>query len=374
MDKHLAKRLAILALFLIVLFGGVFGWRMIVAGKIKQAMAKMGHQAVTVAATTVKRTDWSAELHATASLQAVQGAMLTPQLAGMVTGLHLKSGEKVRKGQLLVQLNDSTQRAKLQNDESALELAKTKLAQQRTLYKQHNTSRLALQEADTAYTQARAAISSDRATIAKLQVRAPFTGHVGLRKVSLGQYVTPSTPVVNLQQWSPIYAEFQIPQQQMAQLSTGQTVALAVAGIDGRTFKGKLTAIGAQVQNGTRNVDVQATFANAGAVLRPGMYGEVTVRTGQRQKVLTVPDSAVTYNTYGEYVYVVKKENHGLVAKERNVKTGESRNGMTVVTRGLKAGERVVTQGQVKLHPGAMISLSKSGASSAASAAAPGGA
>jgi len=374
MDKHLARRLVILGLFLVVLFGGIFGWHAFVSTKIQQAMAKAGHRVVTVAATPVKQTRWASRLHATASLQAVQGAMLTPQLAGNVTAIRFHSGADVHKGELLVQLNDSTQRAQLANDKSALDLAKTKLAQQRTLYKQHNTSEIALQEARSRYTQARAAVSADRATIAKLQVRAPFTGHLGLRKVSLGQYVSPSTPVVNLQQWAPIYAEFQIPQQQLARLSNGQTVTLDVAGIKGRKFTGKLTAIGSQVQSGTRNVDVQATFANGGGLLRPGMYGEVAIRTGQPSRVLAVPDSAVTYNTYGEYVYVVEKGQHGLVAKERNVKTGESRNGLTVITRGVKAGDRVVTQGQVKLHPGALVRVSKSPAAGTTAAPATGSA
>lgn len=358
MDKHLAKRLGILALFLAVLFGGIFGWRAIVAAKVQQAMAKAaGSQRITVAATSVKRLDWPSELRATASLEAVQGTMLTPQLAGMVTAIDFHSGAKVRKGELLVQLNDATQRAQLQHDLSAMKLAKMELAQQRTLFEHHNTSRLALQQADTGYTQARSAVSSDRATIAKLQVRAPFTGHLGVRQVSLGQYVDTSTAVVDLQEWNPIYANFQIPQQQLSHLAPGQTVILQAAGIAGRTFTGKLTAIGAQVQSGTRNVDVQATFANSDDTLRPGMYGEVTIKTGRERKVLAVPDSAITYNTYGQYVYVVEQGKQGLVANERNIQSGESRNGLTVITRGLEAGERVVTAGQVKLHPGAAISV-----------------
>ncbi|MGA7966300.1 MAG: efflux RND transporter periplasmic adaptor subunit [Gammaproteobacteria bacterium] len=364
MDKQLIKRFVILGAFLIILFGGIFGWRAIVAAKTQAAMADMGNPQVTVSAAPVRQTEWPSELQATASLQAVQGAMLTPQLAGMVTDIGFDSGAKVEKGQLLVQLNDATQRAQLQNDESALKLAKTKLAQQRTLYKHHNVSQLALQEAETAYTQARAAVSSDHATIAKLQVRAPFTGHLGLRQVSLGQYVDTSTSVVNLQQWNPIYAVFQIPQQQLARLATGQRVVLGVDGLKQAQFTGKLTAIGAQVESGTRNVRVQATLANPDGVLRPGMFGEVTVRTGQGRQVLAVPDSAITYNTYGSYVYVIAQGKQGLVAKEQNVQTGESRNGLTVVTRGLEAGERVVTSGQVKLHPGATVSVAPSTAAS----------
>lgn len=363
MDKQLIKRFVILGVFLVVLFGAIFGWRAVVAAKTQASMAKAGKPQITVSATSVKQTKWTAELQATASLQAVQGAMLTPQLAGMVTAIHFESGSKVKKGQLLVQLNDSTQRARLHNDEAALKLAKTKLAQQRTLYREHNTSRLALQKAETTYSQARSAVSSDHATIAKLQVRAPFTGHLGLRQVSLGQYVDMTTPVVNLQQWNPIYAVFQVPQQQLAQLGMGQKVTLTAAGLKQKKFTGKITAIGAQVQNGTRNVQVQATLPNPDESLRPGMYGEVTVKTGQGRTVLAVPDSAIVYNTYGSYVYVIKQGHQGLVVKEHNVQTGESRNGLTVVTRGLKANERVVTSGQVKLHSGAAVTIAPAAAS-----------
>lgn len=368
MDKQLVRRLVILAVFLMVLFGAIFGWHAFVVAKTQSAMTG-GAQQVTVSAAPVRQLQWSGQLQATASLQAIQGAMLTPQLAGIVTAIRFKSGSKVEKGQLLVQLNDATQRAQLQHDQSALELAKTELDQQRSLYRRHNVSKLSLQQAETAYTQARASVSSDRATIAKLQVRAPFTGHLGLRQVSLGQYVDSSTPVVDLQQWDPIYAVFQVPQQQLARLADGEKVALDVAGIAGRTFTGSISAIGAQVQRGTRNVQVQATLENPNGALRPGMYGEVTVSTGESPQVLAVPDSAITYNTYGSYVYVIEQGKQGLVARQRNVKTGDSRNGLTVVTRGLKAGERVVTAGQVKLHPGAAVSIAPGTAASPQAAA-----
>ncbi|MGH8273864.1 MAG: efflux RND transporter periplasmic adaptor subunit [Gammaproteobacteria bacterium] len=357
MDKQLVKRLVILAVFLIVLFGAIFGWRAFVSAKAQEALAKAPPPRVTVSATNVQRISWPSELQATASLQAVQGTMLIPQLAGMVTAIDFHSGDQVKKGQLLVQINDATQRAQTKNDVAALRLAEIKLHQQQVLYKQHNTSQLDLQSAEATVTQARAALSSDKATVAKLQVRAPFAGHLGLRQVSLGQYVSLTTPVVDLQQWNPIYAVFQVPQQQLAQLADGQKISLAVTGLKQKSFIGKVTAIGAQVQSGTRNVQVQATLPNPDGALRPGMYGEVTVKTGQARKVLAVPDSAIVYNTYGSYVYVIAQGKQGLIAKERNVQTGESRNGLTVVTRGGKANERVVTSGQVKLHPGAMVTI-----------------
>lgn len=368
MDKHLIKRFAILAIFLIVLFGAIFGWRAFVAAKKQQAMAAAPPQKVGVSVARVRQMSWSNRLQATASLKAVQGTILTPQLAGMVTGIYFHSGDAVKKGQMLVQFNDANERAQRRHDASALKLAKIKLEQQRTLYREHNTSQLDLQSAETTHTQARAALSSDDATIAKLRIRAPFTGHLGLRQVSLGQYVDTTTPVVDLQQWNPIYAEFQIPQQEIPILKIAQKVSLAIPGAGTRGFTGKLSAIGAQVQPGTRNIEVQATFANPDDVLRPGMYGTVTVETGQPQQVLTVPASAIAYNTYGSYVYVIEQDAKGLIAKQRIVQTGESRNGRTVVTRGLKAGERVVTAGQVKLHPGALVTIAAPSAGAGAPA------
>jgi membrane fusion protein (multidrug efflux system) len=359
MDKRLIKRLSILVIFLAVLFGGIFGWHAYIASKTGAAMSKAGKQRVTVSAVPVKRMQWSSELQVTASLKAVQGTMLTPQLPGMVTTIKFNSGAQVTKDQLLIQLNDATQQAQLHHDLSTLDLDKTKLAQQKTLYRRHNTSQLSLQEAKTAYAQAQSAVSSDRATLAKLQVRAAFDGHVGLRQVSLGQYVQTTTPVVDLQKWNPIYAVFLVPQQELARLAVKQQVRLQVPGLGKRTFKGQLTAIGAQVQSGTRNVRVQATLDNPGDALRPGMFGRITVRTGQGSSVLAIPDSAISYNTYGQYVYVVEHGKHGTEVKERNVQTGDSRNGLTVISKGLKANEKVVTAGQVKLHPGAAVTIAK---------------
>lgn len=357
MDTHLLKRLVILAIFILVLFGGVFGWRAFVAAKTESAIAHAPPQRVTVSVAQAKVVNWRSELEATASLKAIQGTLLTPQLAGMVTGINFQSGSTVKEGQLLIQLNDANQKAQLGNDEAALALAKTEFEQQRSLYREHNTSALALQRADTAYIQAQAAVSSDRATIAKLQIRAPFSGHLGLRQVSLGQYVDTTTPVVNLQQWNPIYADFQLPQQQVSRIALGQKVTLAVPGMPNRDFSGQVSAIGAQIQTGTRNVNVRATLSNPDSALRPGMYGQVTLLTGATRRVLAVPDSAISYNTYGSYVYVVEQGKGGLVANERNVTTGEARKTLTIVTRGLKPGERVVTAGQVKLHPGTLVTV-----------------
>lgn len=364
MDKNLIRRLVMLGLFLVVLFGGIFGWRAFVTMKARAAMAAAPPRKVTVSVAPVRQRMWAGRIRATASLKAVQGTMLSPQLGGMVTRINFHSGEEVKSGQLLVQINDSTQRAQLQNDQAALKLAKIKLGEQKRLYKSHNTSKLSLESAQSAYEQASAAVSSDRATLAKLQVHAPFSGHLGLRQVSLGQYVTTSTPVVDLQQWNPIYADFQVPQQDLAVLSTGDRVSLVLPGDHDEHFVGEIDAIGAQVQSGTRNVQVQATFANAHFKLRPGMYGEVSFQVGKKHRVLTVPDSAITYNTYGEYVYVIRKQKRGLVAKEQTVKTGSTRNGVTVVTQGLKPDESVVTAGQVKLHPGALVVTHSKGSGS----------
>jgi membrane fusion protein (multidrug efflux system) len=368
-DKSLARRLVILALFLIVLFGAIFGWRAFVDAQARAAKEAAPPPEVSVSVASVEKTRWPAELQATASLNAVQGTMLTPQIAGIVTAIHFHSGDKVKQGQLLVQFNDANERAQRKHDMSERRLAKIKYSQQRTLYHKHSTSQLNLQKAETDYAQAKAAVSADAATIAKLQIRAPFTGHLGLRQVSLGEYVDSSTSVVDLQQWKPIYVDFQVPQQQIGRLQTDQTVLLSVPGLDG-AFKGQLTAVGSKVQPGTRNVSVQATFANAEGKLRPGMYGSVTVKTGQARQVLTVPESAVTYNTYGSYVYVVEQARQGRVAKERHVKTGASRNGRAIVKQGVKVGDKVVTAGQVKLHSGARVKVVPP-ASSAQAASAP---
>lgn len=354
---RLIRRIVLMLLFVGIVYGGAIGFNRFVGSMIRKAMASAPPPTVSVSIAKAETHTWHEQLHAVASLKAVQGTTLTTQTAGTVIGLHFHSGEDVKAGTLLVQLNDNVARAQLAADKAKLLNARQQLQRQRKLYARQATSQSQLQSAEAAFGEAQAAVQADEAALTNLQVRAPFTGHLGIRQVSLGQYVSPGTSVVDIHQWKPLLVEFQIPQRDQARIAVGDDVHLTVTGIEGHDFQGKITSLGSSLNNGTRSLGVQATVPNADSLLRPGMFGEVTVQLAAQNKVVAVPQTAISYSTYGEYVYVIKHSKNGTVAEQRVVQTGSRRNELVAVSEGLKAGEEVVTAGQVNLYSGAHVKI-----------------
>lgn len=354
---RLTRRIVFMILFVAVVYGGAIGFNRFMGAMIRKAMASMAPPVVNVSVAKAESRTWHQQLAAVASLKAVQGTMLTTQTAGTVIGLHFHSGEQVKAGALLVQLNDNVARAKLAADKAKLVNARQELHRQRKLYGRQATSQSQLQAAQAAFGEAQAAVEADQAALVNLQVRAPFNGHLGIRQVSLGQYVSPGTNVVDIHQWKPLLVDFQVPQRDLARISVGNTVTLTVSGMKGTTFEGRITSLGSSLSSSTRSLDVQATVANAKNRLRPGMFGEVTVRLAAKNKVVAIPQTAISYSTYGEYVYVIQHNAKGVIAQQRVVQTGSQRGALVAVTRGLKVGEQVVTAGQVNLYSGAHVKV-----------------
>jgi membrane fusion protein, multidrug efflux system len=355
---RLAFRIFFMLVFVAVIYGGVIGLNRFMGAKFLAAMASAPPPAVTVSVSEAKQHTWVNELQAVATLKAKQGTTLTSESSGAITGLHFKSGTTVKKGQLLVQINDNVARAQLAADQAKLLNAKQEIDRQRKLFARQATSQASLQSAEAAYREAQAAVQADHATLANLQVRAPFSGHLGLRDVSLGQYVSPGTGIVDIQQWNPLRVTFNLPQRDLSKLAIGDAVKLSVDGLTGKNFDGHITAFGSAIDGSTRTIAVQAEVKNAKNELRPGMFGQATIRLAANTNVVAVPATAITYNTYGEYIYVIEDKGKGPVAEQRIVQTGIARNGMIAITRGVKPGEKVVIAGQVNLYPGARVNIS----------------
>lgn len=371
---RLARRLVFMILFIAVVYGGVIGLNRFKGAKKHEAMAAAPAPVMNVVATEAVEATWAEELQAVASLKAVQGTTLTAQSAGTVTAIHFHSGDEVKAGTLLVQLNDNVARAQLAVDQAKLLNARQELARQRRLFTDHTTSESALQSAEAAFNEATAAVGVDQAVIANLQVRSPFDGHLGIRQVSVGQYVSPGAGVVDIQQWDPLLVDFQIPQRDLARIAVGDRIALSVTSVPDRRFDGSVTALGSSFDTATRNLAVQASVPNDDGALRPGMFGEVTISLAASHQVIAVPETAINYNTYGEYIYVVLQKGNDLVAEQRIVQTGVRHGHMVAVTSGIKSGEKVVSEGQVNLYPGAHLKLvPPSKAQDAAAAARPEG-
>lgn len=369
------KRTALTLLFLLVVLGGIFGGRQYLEYRQHLAAGQFSWPATTVSTATATAARWDARTSVMGTLEAVEGTTITAQIAGNVLDITFDSGAAIRKGALLVRLDDSNQRAQLEADRSRLKLATTSLKRLRQLQRANAASQSDLDAAEAEERAASAAVDSGRATLDKLNIRAPFSGLLGLRKVSPGQYVAPGTPIVELQRQDPLLLNFSLPQSRLADLSTGSDVVFTVDAWKNETFAGRISALDSRVDPDTRNIGIQATVRNADGRLRPGMYGQVGLSVGAPLAGVEVPATAIAYSTAGDSVYVVhapsgagaqeaapgtggqeaKRDGAApqpLIAQLRIVRVLMERDGRVLVESGLKAGDVVVTAGQHKLRDG----------------------
>ncbi|MFY4695123.1 efflux RND transporter periplasmic adaptor subunit [Burkholderia glumae] len=298
-------------------------------------------------------------LDAVGTLLAVRQVMIAPEVAGRVTAIHFTPGSQVRQGEPLVQLYDDPERAQLASLQAKAVFAKRQLARSQTLAPVGAEPRSVFDQHQFDYRSASADARQVEAVIRQKLVRAPFAGEIGIRQVNLGQYLNAGEAIATLTDLDTLYANFTLPQKYVGQLRVGQAVHLATDAYPGRDFVGKVTTIEPRVGDATRNVTVQATLDNRGHPLRPGMYAHVTLDLPSRPDVLSVPDTAVQSSQDGDMVAVVEKPNAqgiGTVAL-RKVRTGIAGGGRIEVLEGLRAGEVVLTAGQVRVAPGARVKI-----------------
>jgi membrane fusion protein (multidrug efflux system) len=370
---------------MLIMIAGVIVLVAILAGgfflHIKALMAaspKPGPQVVT--ATKVQSLDWQPQLAAVGTVTAVRGVDVTTEIAGLVRDVHFKSGQDVKKGELLVQLNDDTDRAQLQSLLASAELAVTTLKRDQAQFEAQAIAQAQV-DADAADLKSkRALVAQQQALLAKKTIRAPFSGKLGITTVNPGQYLNPGDKIVTLQTIDPIYVDFSLPQKQVNGLSLGQVVNVATDAYPGVNFTGHLSAISPKVDPATRNVVVEATFPNAKRQLLPGMFANANVEVGDKKKYLTLPQTAITYNPYGSTVFIVMtaaEQAHSasaasgaapapapaasggeqLVVQQAFVTTGDTRGDQVAILSGLKEGQTVVTSGQVKLKNGTPVAI-----------------
>jgi len=314
----------------------------------------------TVASAVVKAETWQKTLTAIATITAVQGVTLTPDIPGTVREIAFESGATVARGDLLVKLDTSTEEAQLKAVKAQLELARINLKRAEALWAEKTLPEAELDAARAAVAQFQANAEAIQATIEKKTIRAPFDGQLGLRQVQLGQYLEAGRPIVSLQSLAPVYAEFSLPQQELSKLATGMPVRLVSDAYPGRQFEGVLSAINPDLDPATRSVALQATFANPDRLLRPGMFARAEVLLSEHQEVLVIPATAVLSAPYGDSVYVIEpapatNAAGGLVVRQQFIRTGASRGDYVAVLSGLKPGERVASAGVFKLRNGIAV-------------------
>ena len=342
------KRIFVVVVMTLFIFGGLFGWKYY---QDKRAQSrKQGPPPAVVAVTEVKQEWWQPYLTSVGSLVAVAGVDVSNELAGKVTAIQFESGQSVKKGQLLVKLDTSTDEAELKGLQADELLAQVQLKRSKQLLGQQFISQSAYDLNRAQLAQAQSAVTAKQSVIAKKHIRAPFDGKLGIRLVDLGQYLAEGSAIVSLQKLDPIYVDFTLPEQHLADLTIGQNLTITVQAYPGKTFHGEISAIHPAIDIGTRSIAIRATIKNPDQILRPGMFADVQILSSQQKAVLTLPDTAITYNPYGESVFVIKSSEQGLTVQRQQIETGETRAGRVQIVRGLAAGDRVVSAGQVKLR------------------------
>jgi membrane fusion protein, multidrug efflux system len=356
----MAKRM-VLTFVVLLTFVGTLGF--VKFRQIQVAIAQgAAFQPPPEAVTTIvaAREEWPATLSAIGTIDAVQGVTVSADLPGIVERIQFESGRAVHEDDVLVVLDTRQERAQLQAVEAQRDLARVDFGRMQGLLNERVVSRAEYDRATADQRQTEARVAEIVAVIERKEIRAPFSGIVGIRQVDLGQYLSAGDPVVSLQSLHPIYVNFGIPQQAVGQISVGRQVRMISNDLGDATFTGRVTAIDSIVDQATRNVQVQATLANPQGKLRPGMFVQTEVVVGANRKVIALPASAVSYAPYGDSVFIVTdlKGPDGRTyrgVRQQFVKLEGARGDQVAVVSGVQPGDEVVTSGVFKLRNGAAV-------------------
>jgi membrane fusion protein (multidrug efflux system) len=356
------KRLIIMLLAVVVVFGLIFGYGAFRGIMIGKFLATLSNPPQTVSTITATESPWQPSINSVGSVVAINGANISSEVAGIVDTINFKSGDNVAAGALLATLRLNNDTAVLTQLQATAKL--DAITYQRDL-KQLQADAVSQAQVDTdkaTLDAAEAQVHAQQALIDEKQIKAPFAGTLGIRQVNIGQYLSAGTQIVTLQQLNPLFVDFYVPQQALAQISVGQALTVKVDAFADQIFPGKISSINSAVDTTTRTVQVRATIDNDKFLLRPGMFATVNVGIGAPNNLITLPQTVITYNPYGDTVYTVShgKDANGkdeLLAHQVFVQVGDTRGDQIAITKGIKAGDVVVTAGQLKLHNGAIVNI-----------------
>jgi membrane fusion protein, multidrug efflux system len=388
------RRMIIMIVAVLALIGIIAGIKVLMIMKMLSGMKPPPPAAVTTAKTSYQ--EWQLELRAVGTLRAARGADLALEVAGLVGRVNVRSGDDVKAGQLLLELVTTTEVANLHQLEAQAALAQLTYDRAKQQIAVHVIAQADYDNAAADLKVKQAAVAQQQAIISKKQLRAPFAGRAGIVTITPGTYLNSGTVIVTLQELDPVYVDFSVPQKDLAQAQVGRKAALTLDAFPGKTFSGTVNAVSPKIDTDTRNVLVEARVPNPDRVLSPGMFVNVAVEAGSQQRHLTLPQTAIVYNPYGETVYVVrtksefdaeqaaaaakdpdpvdkpaapkKTSNKGPpplppdtpVVEQTFVTTGPTRGDQVAVLSGLDAGVEVVTSGQIKLKNGAPVHIDNS--------------
>ena len=382
------KRLLIAGILVALFLGGVAYFQMVFKpAMIADFVSKMAPPPATVTAEPAKAETWVARVHSIGTLVAIEGVEVAPQLGGTVMDYFFDSGQEVKQGEKLVQLDISVEEADLVSAKATLHEADLDRERQANLVTKGAVSQAVLDTSTAKRDSAAAAMARIEAIIAQKTITAPFTGKLGLRRVEKGQYVSPGQALVWLQALDPIWVDFPVAESEVAKFKIGSKIELTVDTYPGEVFKGEVEALDARLSQDARTLMVRGTLPNPDRRLLPGMFANTAVLAGAPRELVTVPRTALTYSLYGDSVWVVKEgapeedvpptasaegagtaiaadapEAPKLTAERRFVRVGQTEEGRIAILEGIKTGEQVITSGQLKLQPGAAIKVNNADA------------
>ena len=357
--EPLQRRMIIMLCGVFLLLGVIFTFNQAKMFMIKYFVSGMGLPPATVSTMVVETSEWQPKLTSVGNVRAFRGVELSTEIGGLVLTVPIKSGQDVKEGDLLIKLNDASDVAQLKSLKAMADLAK--------VINERDSQQLAIQAIsknvfDTSAADAKsksAQVESQIALVAKKNLKAPFSGRVGIVSINPGQYVNPGDKLLTLQTLDPIFVDFNLPQNNAEQIQVGQKVVVTTDAFKDASFTGKITAVSPKVDTNTRNIQVEAQVANPDKKIFPGMFANVNIQVGEQVKLLTLPQTAVTYNPYGSTVFVAKptgkKDKQGkpaLEAQQVFVTTGATRGDQVAILKGVEEGATVVTSGQLKLKNG----------------------
>lgn len=360
MQMTVLRRRMIVGVFcLLLLLGLIFGFNQLKAFMIKRFMSTMGNQPQVVTTMVVQLEEWQPQITSVGNVRAFRGVELSTEIGGIVKSVNAKSGIDVKEGETLIQLNDASDVALLKSYKAQAELSKVLNERDRQQLAIQAISKNAYDTSVADLKSKEAQVQQQKAIVEKKNLKAPFSGRLGIVTANPGQYVNPGDKLLTLQTIDPIYVDFTLPQKSIEQLQVGQTIQLTTDALKDKPFSGKVTAISPKIELNTRNIQIEALIDNPDKKLLPGMFSNVSVDLGPKVQLLTLPQTAVTYNPYGSTVFIAKKseklDKEGkpiLEAQQVFVTTGSTRGNQVAILDGIQEGATVVTSGQLKLKNG----------------------
>lgn len=365
----MTKRMLLMLLLAGLVFGAVFGMKWFGNKMLNQYVDAMPIPPATINAAPVQKMSWDNQLEAIGSFVPFNGTDVTTESGGIVTAIHFESGQKVEKGARLVALDAANERGEYGRLKAQAELAELNRVRREKLFKLEAISKSDYDAAVAEANAAKAAVEGQAGRLAQKDIRAPFAGELGIRRVNVGQYLAPGTAIVTLQTLDPIYVDFALPEQYIASVQPGYKVSVKVEAYPETRFEGEILAVEPRIDEATRNFQLRAQLSNSEMKLRPGQFGRVHLELPGKREVMVIPRTAVSYDSYGTSVFVVQKKKEDpnaekkepppgmpagpttdLEVSQRFIKVGEARGDYVIVVDGIKEGEQVATSGLLKLR------------------------